>query len=362
MSYYFEPYIFVLLGCLVALNRPFDAAAIIFLSVALILVSLQILCRKKTFALLLGLAGVLIALFFPGYFFFLPATAYLPNYRKTCWFPIAVLLALLVRFDNFSRLSFWSVMVLYCLSLYMSFEAARKDHLARQVKVLFDNATEQQLALRRQNEKLLQSQNDEIYIATLQERNRIAREIHDNVGHMLSSSILQVGALLAICRDENLKPILASLKTTLDNAMNSIRNSVHDLHDESVDLKQALTHICEEFTFCALEFNCDVGKNVPKEIKYSFISIVKEALNNVIKHSNATKVTITLREHPGLYQLLIQDNGTTTKPSPDTSPGIGLTNMKDRIDALRGNLHISSEHGFRIFISIPKQNERKEKI
>ena len=53
--------------------------------------------------------------------------------------------------------------------------------------------------------------------------------------------------------------------------------------------------------------------DIPKEIKYSFIAITKEALNNVMRHSNANEVKILAREHPGLYQLIIEDNGTSDK-------------------------------------------------
>ena len=53
-----------------------------------------------------------------------------------------------------------------------------------------------------------------------------------------------------------------------------------------------------------------MGYDIPKEIKYSFIAITKEALNNVMRHSNANEVKILAREHPGLYQLIIEDNGT----------------------------------------------------
>lgn len=74
-------------------------------------------------------------------------------------------------------------------------------------------------------------------LQTLRERNRIAREIHDNVGHMLSRSILQMGALITIHKEEPLHGQLAGVGETLNQAMNSIRESVHDLHDESIDLR-----------------------------------------------------------------------------------------------------------------------------
>ena len=54
--------------------------------------------------------------------------------------------------------------------------------------------------------------------------------------------------------------------------------------------------------------------DVPREIKYGFIAIVKEALHNIVRHSDASKVKIVMREHPALYQLIVEDNGTVKEP------------------------------------------------
>ena len=80
--------------------------------------------------------------------------------------------------------------------------------------------------------------------------------------------------------------------------------------------------------------------------------MVKEAFSNIIKHSNATDVVVVVRVHPGLIQLVVQDNGTGTKP-PD-GEGIGLGNISDRVAALSGQVNITADPGFRIFISVPK--------
>lgn len=209
-------------------------------------------------------------------------------------------------------------------------------------------------------------QDYEIYAATLKERNRIAREIHDNVGHLLSRSILITGAAKAINASDALSPVLNDLDHSLNQAMTSIRTSVHDLHDESLNLKEAAESLTSDFTFCPVTLNYDMGFEVPREIKYCFISIVKEALSNVARHSNATLVQITMREHPALYQLCIEDNGTleeglsfseNNREALFSSRGIGLSNMNDRLKILNGNLQITIQKGFRLFITIPKEQE-----
>lgn len=241
------------------------------------------------------------------------------------------------------------------LALLLNYHSVSYAALEQNFKKTRDDGVEKNLLLKEKNQALLEKQDYEIYTATLRERNRIAREIHDNVGHMLSRSILLTGAIRTVNRDHALTPSLEQLETTLNTAMTNIRESVHDLHDESVNLKEVLSGLVKEFTFCPVQMEYDMGCEVPRAVKYSFISIVKEALNNVMRHSNATKVHLIVREHPALYQLMIEDNGNLTHPERDT--GMGLLNMKDRISALNGMMQIQTEHGFRIFITIPKKED-----
>ena len=120
--------------------------------------------------------------------------------------------------------------------------------------------------------------------------------------------------------------------------------------------------IITNFNFCNINFTYDMGTDVPREIKLSFISIVKEGLNNIYKHSNATDASILLREHPAMYQLVIKDNGTTARNADareyilETSgnSGRGINNISSRVSLLNGSLQIHTDNGFCIFITIPK--------
>lgn len=240
------------------------------------------------------------------------------------------------------------------LGLYCEQVGYRSEKLEQNITTLRDNAQEHTLLMEKKNKMLMESQDTNIYNATLKERNRIAREIHDNVGHLLTRSILQIGAIKTINKDEILAEPLNNLHETLDYAMTSIRESVHDLHDESIDLKQAINEIIKPIEEIHITMDYDLGNNVPRKIKYCFISIIKEAVNNTTKHSNAKNITIVLREHPGFYQLHIADDGTNI--STNFPNGIGLTNMQDRVYALSGNFKISTEQGFQILVSIFKEN------
>ena len=89
--------------------------------------------------------------------------------------------------------------------------------------------------------------------------------------------------------DEKLSSSIEQLEESLNTAMTSVRESVHDLHDDSVNLREVTEELVGEFTFCPVDLSYDMGYDVPREIKYGFIAIVKEALHNIVRHSDEVK-------------------------------------------------------------------------
>lgn len=293
-----------------------------------------------------------------------------------CW-QFTIFLPVAVFFVVEERIKYgWSILLLYIMlygkcdssvvllaelvlctcSGLMSYETRNASFYKQKYQETRDSSTELENMLKQKNRELIESQDANVSMATLKERNRIAREIHDNVGHMLSRTILQTGALMTIYKEEPLHEQIKSINESLSEAMNNIRESVHDLHDESVDLKlsilETIKPLKENFN---VEFEYDMSSMAGRNIKYCFISIVKEATSNIIKHSNATNVYILMREHPGFFQLAVEDNGDSKIDAMHA--GIGLSNMRDRVESLMGNISISDEKGFKILVSIPKNEE-----
>ena len=246
--------------------------------------------------------------------------------------------------------------------IYMRSQIKEKER----VTILNQQLAEANVQLSEMNNQLKDYAAMQKQMGEIEERNRIAREIHDNVGHVLSRSILMTAACKTINKNDSLDPLLGNLEESLNGAMNSIRSSVHDLHDDAIDLEDAIKGLVKDFTFCPVNLTYDMSRQIPREVKYSLISITKEGLSNVMRHSNADSVDILLREHPALYQLCIEDNGTPENGIPDiqtgsdsnksknTSGGMGLSNIRDRAKALGGTVQITQENGFRIFVTIPK--------
>jgi signal transduction histidine kinase len=327
------------------------------LLVALAISEFNLSLEWKRLYYVLVLGFMVLCIIEPPFLVFLPLILYDSLSRRHIPYLIGgglLVIHYMIDVGTYERLfMLFLVILLFILQL----RTQKVTELKEAYKRLKDTSTELSLVMEARNREIQVNQDNQVHLATLQERNRIAREIHDNVGHMLTRSILMVGAYLMITKDEQAKEGLLELKGTLGEAMNSIRNSVHDLHDDSIDLKETVKTILEEFTFCAVSLDFDMSKNIDRKVKLCFIAILKEALANIMKHSNATKVDVVLREHPGIYQFLIHDNGTISRNS--TSDGIGLTNMQDRVIGLKGTINITSEKGYRIFIMIPKQEKLK---
>lgn len=297
------------------------------------------------------------AVFVPAIRYFYPAVCY-GLFRRRLYIPAAISIALYLILNLVYR---QPETLLICLDLFgfavcflLASISRERDSLQDTLRRTMDDSTERDLLLTEKNRTLMEKQDYEIYTATLKERNRIAREIHDNVGHLLSRSILLAGAAKTVNRDEALSPTLDSLDQTLNAAMDNIRSSVHDLRDDAVNLDEAVRSLIDDFTFCPVTYCYDAGRVIPRDVKYSFISITKEALSNIMRHSNASKASVTVREHPALYQLCIEDNGTEVRKG-NRNGGMGLANMKERTDKLHGTIHISAENGFRILVTIPKK-------
>lgn len=347
--------IILLLCCfLFYIFQSLQTANVVYLLEAITFSCLISYFESKKFSYVFIVTYLIICLFYPDLCFFIPLIVYdLYMFRH-----ISLSILSLLIFINFVTLSSPFIVIfiiLLCfISLLLQYKSEHIFQLERDFKKLRDTSTEYNLLLRSKNKNLMEKQDYEINLATLSERNRIAREIHDNVGHVLSRSLLQLGAIMAINKEPNISQHLSGLKSTLSNAMDSIRDSVHDLHDDSIDLYSTVQGLLHDYQNYIINFDFDMGEDIPKNIKYCYISITKEALSNISKHSNATRFDIIFREHPGLYQLVIVDNGTDIVVN---SNGIGLENMNDRITNLGGSFQINTKDGFKIFASVPKKKQ-----
>lgn len=246
---------------------------------------------------------------------------------------------------------------------------AVKTGLARQKETMllskFDDARQDSLNAKRLGEEIMKNADNEVYTARLKERNRIAREIHDNVGHMITRVIVQMQAIKIINKDEKVARQLDSVSETLDLAMTGIRKSVHELHDDSIDVSIAVNDIIktlpERFD---VDVNTSIESPADNKTKSCILGIIKEAVTNISKYSSGDKVRIEVVENNTFWRILVRDNG--ENPERDymltgdymASGGLGLKNIASRAASCGGRASVrSGKDGFEIMATLPKAAE-----
>lgn len=198
--------------------------------------------------------------------------------------------------------------------------------------------------------------------ATLQERNRIAREIHDSVGHYLTAQSIQLENTAVFLAEDSLKAAnhLAKARQLGKDALANIRASVATLRRNSISEKSFEANIKElisEFqsnTNIAITSKIVLTSLLPVEVSTALYRIVQEALTNITKHSQATKVKLELKQTAENIILSVQDNGRGFNKNNNTT-GFGLQGMEERTKALGGVFTINSNlsQGCQIVIEIP---------
>lgn len=325
---------------------------IILLLCVFIALTVDELISSLTFSYGLFGLGVLLSIFLPDMLFFLPVLCYPLCVKRPTPVLLASLLPVIRSFFTFDEIATcFLVLFLLSVALLLSYRERQLSKASLDLIKLRDTDREEKLSLQEKAQTLMENQDAGIKIATLQERTRIAREIHDNVGHLLSRSILQVGAMLTVKKDDE---SLLLLKESLDAAMQGIRSSVHDLRDDALDLETSAKQLLADYTTYQTYFEYDIAPELPVTITYCFLTIMKEALANITKHSNADIIRISMKEFTSLYQLSIGDNGTDIR-IPEDNTGMGLENMQARVASLKGTIRFSNQNGFHIFVSIPKE-------
>ena len=235
-----------------------------------------------------------------------------------------------LRTDALTARTLLLTAILSVAATLLSLRTAQLEREQQRMRRTRDELQERALALEARNRDLADRQDYEVELATLAERARIAREIHDNVGHQLTRASLQTEALRVVHADEpGVAADFADVKRTVDEALQLVRASVHALNDNAVDLSVQLERIVE-------------------------------ALSNTMRHACAHAVTVRCMEHPSFYQLIVTDDGAggVQASGHGAAEGMGLASMRERIEALGGTFTAgprAGAGGWRVFATVPKQ-------
>ena len=197
---------------------------------------------------------------------------------------------------------------------------------------------------------------------SLQERNRIAREIHDSLGHSLTALNLhlEMAVKLSQIKPEKSREVLVEAKRLGSIALRDVRQSVSTLRSDPLhdrDLPTAIYKLADEFKLSnQIRPACyvTVPPDLPQPIAVTIYRIIQEALTNISKYAEASQVEIEIRTLGTAIELRIIDDGLGFIPTHNTT-GFGLQGMRERVLSLQGKFEIISapDRGCQIMATIP---------
>lgn len=195
--------------------------------------------------------------------------------------------------------------------------------------------------------------------AETRERNRLAREIHDTLGHTLTGIAAGLDACIVLvdAAPAVVKKQLEKIRETARHGLVDVRRSVKKLRPDDLEkmpLQQAIKKVIAEFSASSgVEIQL-VELGWPEKLREDeeevIYRIVQEGITNARRHGRATKVTVTCGLEPGRFYIIIADNG---EGCAELKQGFGLRHMEERLELLHGRLRYWSDKGFTLEATIP---------
>jgi signal transduction histidine kinase len=225
---------------------------------------------------------------------------------------------------------------------------------------LSERQTRQQLSLAHDQLQQYALQIEDL--AAVQERNRIARDIHDSLGHALTALNVQLQTVVKLwsVNSNEAKRFLEQAQKLGDTAIKEVRRSVHSLRADTktdTDLERVILPLVADFqkgTGIEVLRQIQPGVILPAQIAKTLYRVVQEALTNTCKYAQASQVQIKMHTQAGQLHLSIIDNGQGFDPTCAQS-GFGLQGIQERVAALQGQVRFQSQpgEGCQIVIDLP---------
>jgi signal transduction histidine kinase len=215
----------------------------------------------------------------------------------------------------------------------------------------------------------LRSLSNQLVRAQEDERKTISRELHDEVGQILTGLRMELGSLTSSKADGSFPRRLESVKRLAEDALRAVRNLSLLLRPSMLDdlgLEPALRWQVKEFSKrSGMQVSLDiqgVTESLPEPVRMCLYRSIQEALTNCMKHSQAGRVTVAVNQSQDLVKASVQDNGVGFNTHQVRSAGLGLVGMEERIRALNGTLSVSSSpaKGTVVSLALPLMPEKNE--
>ncbi|QAA30540.1 sensor histidine kinase [Clostridium manihotivorum] len=298
--------------------------------------------------------------FFGEFIFVLTLLDIIYNFPKIFWMCYGAIIAALMYIEDLNRFMGWIVVAVPLLIILdkVKIEQFRKI----EAQDLYDQLREKDEELKKANKELESYANTIEEITLLRERSRVSREIHDNVGHALSTIIIQLGAIEKVAeKDGNSAALMAkNLGEFSKESMERVRAAVRAMKPRELEEYEGVIAISEmiknfeKLTDVRVQFRVsDKVWRLNSDQTMVIYRIVQEFLSNSVRHGKATEVRIFLNFLDSHLRLHLKDNG---KGCGTVVPGVGLSSIKERISVWGGHLEFFTEEGkgFEVAVTMDK--------
>ncbi|MCR5290294.1 MAG: sensor histidine kinase, partial [Treponema sp.] len=296
------------------------------------------------------IAGIFIYMFFSFDFM----DVFYPLYSVSTYIAVysgqwqLILFILLYSFSALNLISF----ILYCIQMI------------REQKNTIDEINRLYQKLAKANDELRQYADIKEKMGETKERNRLAMEIHDTLGHSLTGISVGVDTCIAIM-DTNPTVAKAQLKVisgVAKNGIADIRRSVSTLQNDlpkHTTLEQNIRDMiskAQKATGTHISFNTVTELHFEDDEENAIFRVIQESVTNAIRHGHAKKIDVTISRKDNKLKIIISDNGVGCDSFVS---GFGTTHMKERVAMLDGSIDFISHNGFTVIADIPLRQDEK---
>lgn len=278
---------------------------------------------------------------------------------------INVLVGVIVFYNKSSDISI-SMFLCGSMAIYsvISYYIKDLDNKKNQAHHLYDRLRISEEKLIEANNELKSYSNTIEELAVLRERTRVSRELHDSVGHALSTLCIQLKAVETIFMKEPelAKNMLGKNITYVENTLDSIRRTVRELKPKELEIYDGIIAMekmiksFEENTGIKVRFIVSKEKwGLNSEQCHNLYRILQEGLSNSLRHGKAKNITVSMQFLKEKLYVNIKDDGIG---GDKVSPSFGLQGISERVKEMDGTVEYftEKEKGFSISLTIPKVN------
>lgn len=238
---------------------------------------------------------------------------------------------------------------------YLKRQLERANHIYRHA---YDQERRNRYILEETKNKLLKAADETVHLTEIRERNRIAREIHDSIGHDLAGQLMQLQAAEKVM-DKDLEKTRELMRKTIKGLAGSVellRSTVHNIRPRQSLGWVYFEKIIENFPYCPVKFRHqgDASLLTPRQAEI-LASTLKEALTNIARHSDATAVELDIEIRERMIRFFMKDNGSGCHQLRE---GMGISGMRERIQNVGGSFSVTPQRGFMIVCTIPREEGR----